>query len=416
MERHAEKIPDSIISITSGYVVAIDKKYQKLYVFKKESRFVKVFETNCSTGKNQGSKQMEGDAKTPNGIFFATRMQLNPRPPETYGTLAIPLDYPSFADKKSGRNGDNIWFHGAGKPIVPFQSNGCVVLNDKDMHILAKYIQLNKTPVIIAETISWVSQNFTPPARIELEKVLDKWTKAYSSGNINEIDSLYLKNYHLQGKKREQLANQISNIKSVTKHFTVAPKDISILKQNNDAVIVFDQITSINKNNVFSGSFNKLALQKISNRWFVIDEPVAKPPENIPPPDRPASSGYPAPQTPVSIGEDAAAREAVKRLVENWAKNWKSGNMSAYRACYASDFRGQGKPLDAWIAHKTKVRQNSKNINVRVENLSIAATANQATATFTQYYSSSIMKSKSKKKLEIRKTNNGWKIYREIIQ
>jgi hypothetical protein len=63
--RHTEKIPDAIVSVSSGYVIAVDKKMQKLYVFKKNEGFSKVFETSCSTGKNQGSKLVSGDAKTP---------------------------------------------------------------------------------------------------------------------------------------------------------------------------------------------------------------------------------------------------------------------------------------------------------------------------------------------------------------
>ena len=71
--------------------------------------------------------------------------------------------------------------------------------------------------------------------------------------------------------------------------------------------------------------------------------------------------------------------------------------------------------LDAWVSHKADVRQKSKNINIHIDSLQISAGANIATAVFTQYYSSSIINSKNKKKLELRKINNEWKIYREII-
>jgi hypothetical protein len=66
----SRKIPDSIVSLSSGYIIVVDKKYQKIYVFHKEETFSKVFEASCSTGKNSGSKRVAGDAKTPNGIFF----------------------------------------------------------------------------------------------------------------------------------------------------------------------------------------------------------------------------------------------------------------------------------------------------------------------------------------------------------
>ena len=71
--------------------------------------------------------------------------------------------------------------------------------------------------------------------------------------------------------------------------------------------------------------------------------------------------------------------------------------------------------LNAWISHKAAVRQNSKNINVRIDNLQISAGVNTATIVFTQYYNSSILNSKSKKKLELRKISDEWKIYKEIM-
>lgn len=409
IDRSLQTIPDSIVTVSSGYVIAVDKKHQKIHVFRKSSGFFKVFEANCSTGKNQGGKQVAGDARTPSGVFFATKILRNPGPPETYGTLAFPLDYPTMTDKKLGRNGANIWIHGTSKPIAPFQSNGCVVLNDRDIHALAKYIYLNKTPVIIAETISWVPQNQTPSVKTELEKVLVSWTKAYLTGNINAIDALYLRDYQLKGKKREQLSSQLSNINNINQHFILEPKDVSILRQNNEAVIIFDQITDIKKDNSFSGSFNKLALQKISNRWFIIDDGTMQTPaQNI---NR---------QTATAIRPDTdtapSSKEAIQKLITLWAKSWQSGNMSAYRSCYMPDFRAQGKSLNAWVNHKINVRENSKNINIRVANLRISGNDNQATAIFTQHYSSNLLKSQGVKKLVLRKTNGKWKIYQETIQ
>ena len=89
--------------------------------------------------------------------------------------------------------------------------------------------------------------------------------------------------------------------------------------------------------------------------------------------------------------------------------------MKTYRSCYASDFQSKGMNLDAWISYKTNVRQKSKNINISIDNLQISADENTATAVFTQSYSSSILKDSGKKKLELRKINDEWKIYREIM-
>ena len=109
-------------------------------------------------------------------------------------------------------------------------------------------------------------------------------------------------------------------------------------------------------------------------------------------------------------------KEAVQNLVNKWLTSWQSGDMKTYRGCYESDFQSKGMNLEAWVSHKTNVYQKSKNINISIDDLQISADANIATALFTQYYSSSILKDSGKKKLEVRKINNELKIYREIMQ
>ena len=77
--------------------------------------------------------------------------------------------------------------------------------------------------------------------------------------------------------------------------------------------------------------------------------------------------------------------------------------MKTYRSCYASDFQSKGMNLNNWISYKTNVRQKSKNINISIDDLQISADENNAMAIFTQSYSSSILKDKGKKTLELKK-------------
>jgi murein L,D-transpeptidase YafK len=400
----SERIPDSIVSLSSGYIIVVDKQYQKLYVFHKNGIFSKVFEAPCSTGKKHGSKQVAGDAKTPNGIFFVTKILPNPGPPEIYGSMAFPLDYPTISDKRAGRDGNNIWIHGTTKTLLPTQSKGCVVLHDSDLQRLANFIYFNKTPVIISEFLKWVPQSYISPSKNELERILTSWSKAFIENDIKTIDSLYLQGSEIKGKRREELNNKVKYSKNLNKHFILQPRDISILQEDNNAVIIFDQIFAVN-NNSFQGFYNKLILEKINNKWYVVDDATA-----------PAGPGKQLAQVKKTQKETKSIlREDIRNLVNKWATSWQSGNMKTYRGCYASNFQSKGMDLDTWISHKADVRQNSKNINIRIDNLQISAGANIATVVFTQYYRSSILDSKNKKKLELRKINNEWKIYREII-
>jgi ketosteroid isomerase-like protein len=269
---------------------------------------------------------------------------------------------------------------------------------------LGNFIDFNKTPVIIAESLKWVPQSYVPPSKNELENILTSWNKAFSENDIKTIDSLYLKGSEIKGKRREELYKKVKYLRNLNKHFALQPRDISILQENNNAVIIFDQIFTVD-NNSFQGFYNKLILEKINNKWYVVDD-AAMP---VVPGKQLAQVNNTQKETKSNSNED------IRNLVKKWVTSWQSGNMKTYRGCYASNFQSRGMNLDAWVSHKTDVRQNSKNINIRIDKLQISAEPDIATAAFTQYYSSSILNSKSKKKLELRKIDNEWKIYREII-
>jgi len=426
-----ENVPDSIVSLSSGYVLVVDKQYQKIYAFRKNGTLSKVFESPCSTGKNQGAKQSAGDAKTPNGVYFATKLLRNPGSPEIYGTLAFPLDYPSLSDRRAGHNGNNIWIHGTTKPLAPLQSSGCVVLRDNDLKRLTDIIYFNKTPVIIQEAINWISQNQIPYGKGELERILALWNRYSIGADMKSFDALYLPGAEVKGKKREELIRKFKSLRQLNDHFLLQPRDVSILRQENTAIIMFDQILAVNSDNSFQGAYNKLALERLNNRWYIVDDATTmvnttkiitrsatvqnnQIKANTTTTTAPTTITTTTTTTTTTAKANNTTRE-VTSLVNKWAASWKSGDMKRFRSCYATTFKAKGMNLNAWVSHKNDVRKNSKNINVRIDNLRVTADALNATASFTQYYSSSILKSKSSKKLELKKIDREWKILRETI-
>ena len=341
------KIPDSIVSISSGYVIVVDKTYQKIYVFHK-------------------------------------------------------------TDKRAGRNGSNIWIHGTTESLLPKQSKGCVVLRDNDLKRLANFIFLNKTPVIISESLNWVPQDYVPSSKNELENILTSWNKAFIEKDIEKIDSLYMQGTEIKGKRREELHDKIKNLKLINRHFVLEPRDISILQDGDNAVIIFDQIFSVTGNNTFQGFYNKLILEKINQKWYVVDDVTP--------------SGTTDPKTVLAKNTPQERKETgnidqqqIQKVVKKWLISWQSGDMAAYRNCYAQNFQSKDMNLDKWIDHKTQDRQNSKNIKISIERLKISANGENATATFIQHYTSSTLKSKGQKSLHLKKTGKEWKIHREIM-
>ncbi|OPY15455.1 MAG: L,D-transpeptidase catalytic domain [Syntrophus sp. PtaB.Bin001] len=461
--------PDSLVSLTSGYAVIVDKKAQKLFVYGygENEQLQKVFETRCSTGKNQGNKLTSGDSRTPEGIFFPTKRFTKDQLTPIYGNLAYNLDFPNFLDKKIGRNGHNIWIHGTDKPLKPFQSNGCVVLDNNDILRLSEFIYLNKTPVIIVDSINWVSDEVTVSLKNEIEKAMKSWKRQMMDGIENTEDYIYV--MHSAGDKMgsKQFVNLINQLKVLNRHFCLEPKDISILKQDDNAVILFDQVISV-ENNIFQGVYMKLFLEKQKNRWLAMkNTPESEPPvylAQLSPPkasnvqssisindtvkiadkSTPNQQGHlstaksPAVvtlnernksiatttivqspiQKPSDIKTEATTDEkAIQSLISKWSKSWESGNMSVYQDCYAKDFTNRHMDLKQWVKYKEGLGKRYKSIQITIQNIKVSVNAenNKGTATFTQKYRSSGKNASGIKELQLKKVAGAWKISRETM-
>jgi len=447
----AALVPEALLKLSSGYAVFIDKRLQRVYVLQNRGgNVVMIFDAPCSTGKAPGEKMEQKDAKTPRGIFFATKFEQMRKPHPSYGTMVFHLDYPNLLDKRMGKNGGNIWIHGTKKTLLPFQSNGCVVMNNKDIEALSRYIYLGKTPVIIEESIRWIPMERPSKDREELERVTMRWSKTILDGDQRILNSLYYPESPPANSPRKVIVQKTKHLRDASDHFDFRPQDITICTLDDKAVILFDQVLSVQNADSFQGSYVRLFLEKINNRWLIVDNgvpqrryrevlvaavmpekaaavpaakkpvpatvpreaPVAAVPKEI---AKPAPLPTPPPPAPKAKPAEVVMDQDVRKLVEKWAKSWTTGNMEAYRSCYAPSFRSRGMDLSRWVAYKKDLRKTSKNISVKVENLKISVDNQKATAAFTQKYSASNIKTNRAKRLELIKINGEWKIIRESM-
>ena len=137
------------------YVILVEKDSQQLFLYAYEGTFRELYRMNCSTGKVRGNKSVSGDMKTPEGVYFITKQIPKRDLAPIYGTRAFPIDYPNSFDHTAGRGGNSIWLHGTNKPLKSRDSNGCIALANSDIDKLAKYITVNKTPVIIVDKLRY---------------------------------------------------------------------------------------------------------------------------------------------------------------------------------------------------------------------------------------------------------------------
>ena len=114
-----------------------------------------TFESTASFGMSKGAKSVEGDYKTPVGIYFGTHFLTNDELPEDfYGPMAVVLNYPNPIDIMAKRTGSDIWIHGSNDVTRVGQkasTEGCIILENPDLLKLIKIIRLKQVPVIIAD-------------------------------------------------------------------------------------------------------------------------------------------------------------------------------------------------------------------------------------------------------------------------
>ena len=149
------------------HLILVEKAFQKLHLYRYDGHYKLIKSYNCSTGEHRGKKQKENDEKTPEGIYFNVTSYRDSKV-TLFGDRAFGLSYPDIFDSLEGNCGNGIFIHGSNQTITPFSTNGCVVLNTRDLADLDQRTPLKKTPVIIANHLPYRFE----PAKKQLSELM----------------------------------------------------------------------------------------------------------------------------------------------------------------------------------------------------------------------------------------------------
>ena len=129
----AGSIPSQFLSLSSRnrHAIAVDTSRARLYLFENTASGLSlVADFYVSVGKSGAEKSVEGDLRTPLGVYFITS-NLDPKTlRDFYGSGALPINYPNVLDSKRGKTGGGIWLHGTPPDQfarAPLATDGCVV-------------------------------------------------------------------------------------------------------------------------------------------------------------------------------------------------------------------------------------------------------------------------------------------------
>lgn len=153
--------------------ILVDKKTNSLQLCEYVDGAYKILKTYHATmGQVKGDKEDEGDLKTPEGIYtFKTRMTA-PKLAKKFGSLAFYMNFPNTFDELAGHKGSNIMLHATDTPErlkKSYDSLGCVVVNDQEIHEIAPHVRVGLTPILIFPELT---DEYLKPGQDEAPHVL----------------------------------------------------------------------------------------------------------------------------------------------------------------------------------------------------------------------------------------------------
>ena len=268
--------PDAILDPgrRPGHILVTDKANQILYLYSHDGKGRLTLEKvmPCSTGGNKGDKMVEGDKKTPNG-FYIFKQKLLPRElSPIYGTLAYPTDYPNYWDKKLGRGGYGIWLHGINKPLVDYDSNGCVELENVDVAKMEDLIHLYDTPLITYEELVQASEDDLRREAGEVHDFIESWRAAWINKRHADYRAKYAPDFvNSDGRSFEGWMTHKENVAKKYKRITVDLKDLRIYRHRDVVVVLFEQDYRGDENFTSIG-LKRLYLKRQSDGYKIVAE------------------------------------------------------------------------------------------------------------------------------------------------
>jgi murein L,D-transpeptidase YafK len=233
------------------YAIVVDTKRSRLYVYENDvanggrPRFIADY--YVTQGKLGAEKVSEGDKKTPIGVYHVTSNLSRAKLGDLYGNGAYPLNYPNEWDKRQGRNGSGIWLHGTPSDTYarpPRASDGCVVLTNQDLDAVAKNLQVGSTPVIISNSIEWLSLDDWSKERSELNKTIDAWRADWESRDTERFLRHYSKRFKSSDQNFDEFAAQKKQVNTSKEWIKVRLNNMSVFRnpgKEEMVVVTFDQ-------------------------------------------------------------------------------------------------------------------------------------------------------------------------------
>ncbi|MBS3997321.1 MAG: L,D-transpeptidase family protein [Hydrogenophaga sp.] len=246
------------LSSQSRHAIAVDASRSRLYLFENTTasqpdgngapRLRLLGDYYISVGLSGIDKSVEGDKRTPLGVYYITSNLKPDNLPDLYGVGALPINYPNPLDLQRGKTGSGIWLHGTPREQfvrAPQASDGCVVLSNPDLQRLLSTVQIRTTPVVIAPELQWVEPTALDGERRAFEDALDAWRMVKGRGDLDRLKGFYSSRFANQGRDLAQWWPRVENETQTLGARELQLKDVSILRwrdRDDTMVVTFGEV------------------------------------------------------------------------------------------------------------------------------------------------------------------------------
>ncbi len=278
------RLPRAFLSLDDevNYALLVDKHSHRLYVYQREMDGTPLLlqEFYVSTGKANGNKEVSGDLRTPEGVYFITRHIPGEKLPDLYGIGAYPMNYPNEWDTHLGKTGYGIWLHGTESAYYsrpPLDSEGCVVLPNIDLSAVAKYLEPGTTPIVVSDKVEWLERESYLALRDEVKGAVEKWRTDWQSGDVERYLTHYDDNFWAKGHNKKSWQQRKRRVAAGKKWQQINLSDISLFAYpraagNNREMMVVNLKQDYRSNNYNSEMGKRIYLVKADDSWRVLYE------------------------------------------------------------------------------------------------------------------------------------------------
>jgi murein L,D-transpeptidase YafK len=256
-EKDDALVPNLMVKLGSKqqHLIVVDTVKSRLYLYKNtDNGLIYLADYYVTIGKNGAGKQVQGDKRTPIGVYFTSK-KLTAQLDDMYGDAAYPLNFPNELDLHQNKSGSGIWLHGTPTGTYsrpPRASDGCVVLSNPDLKAIEPILQAGNVPIIISNKLEWgdvknaEGKNISQASETEsLQKAIETWRLDWAKQDTNRYLSHYSDKFFYDEGGLAQWSEHKREIQASKPKVSINLNNISMLSDpnaNQEIVVVnFEQ-------------------------------------------------------------------------------------------------------------------------------------------------------------------------------